>query len=277
MTAMAQRAAEEGQTDIVEVIMAKQNLIAEASTFGQQALQRQEEQEKIVREVAEDLQEFGSDVERAHFLNLAIQYMDQDGHLQALVRIARPAFDYELFQMLTQRIDEASSEEQKTLTELRARLLELTERIDKQMQLAMQNAAAFLQAIINHSQPEELIRANLHMIDDTFMAVIAANIQQAEKANNQQSVDRLREIYNLVLSILQENMQPELRFINELLGTADDAEAQAMIREYAGEFGDTLFEVFDAVQQVLEEQGNQPMVNRLRELRAETEQVLANA
>ena len=151
----------------------------------------------------------------------------------------------------------------------------LTEAIDKQTQQAMQNAASFLQAIINHAQPEELIRANPHMIDDTFMAVLAANIQQAEQSDNQQAVDRLKEIYDLVMSILQENMQPELRFINELLGTADDGEAQEMIREYASEFGDTLFEVFDAVEQVLEDQGNQPMVERLRAFRTETEQVLS--
>ena len=38
----------------------------------------------------------------------------------------------------------------------------------------MQNAANFLQAVINQPNPEEMLRANLPMIDDTFMAVLTA-------------------------------------------------------------------------------------------------------
>ena len=232
-------------------------------------------QENSLQDVAGALEQCGERAGRDDFLKLAILYMGDYDRLQALVGMARPAFDYEFFQLLAEKIDSAKNQQKESLTHLRDRLLALTKLIDQQSQAIMKNAAAFLQAAVNHKQPEEFLRANVHMIDDTFMAVLAANIQQAEKNKNQKAVTLLKQVYNLVVAILQDNMEPELRFINELLSIPDDAEALAMIQEQAGEFGAALLEVFDAVERVLVEQGNDPMAQRLRGLRAEARQVLS--
>jgi hypothetical protein len=271
---MAQRAMEDGRQDLAQGIMMKQSLIAESSTFGKEFMHQQEEKQKIAEEVAVVVQKFDEDVTREDFLKLALLYVDKQEHLEALVGLVRPAFDYEFFQILAGQVENANGKEKKTLDSLRESLLELTSAIDKQTQAMMQNAAAFLQAVIGHPQPEQMLRANLPMLDDTLMAVLAANIQQAEKAENQQALDQLTSTYNLIMQILQENMQPELRFINELLMVEDQAEVQTIIREQAGQFGDGLFEVFDAVEQVLKDQGNQEMVERLRNLRLETQQLV---
>ena len=274
LTLMAQQALEEGQVDVAQHIGEVQNLITEVSSFGQKLKRQQQEQDRIIEEVADSLRHLGSNANREDFLTLAVLYAEDDFRLQALVGMARPVFDYEFFQTLGDKIESTNPDKRANLTTLRDRLLELTTAIDRQAQQAVQHATVFLQAVVNQSQPEQLIRANLHMIDDTFMAVLGANIQQAEKQKNTQAVSRLKEVYTLVINVLQENMQPELRFVNELLSADSDEEASAMLEEHATEFGDTLFEVFDAVERVLTAQGNKALVKRLKELRMETQQIM---
>ncbi|MDX1994480.1 MAG: CpXC domain-containing protein [bacterium] len=274
MTIMAQRALEGGRPDIAQQVLLIQSHVAELSTYGQELLKKQEAQEHLVEEVANAVQDLGEQATRADFLSLARRYDADDERLQALVGLARPAFDYTFFQEMTLAIGQAPAGEREGLEQLRTRLTELTQMIDQQTQAAVQNAARFLQALLNAPNLDEMIRANLSVIDDTFMAVLTANIQEAERQGEAAASNRLRMIYNRVVAIMQENMQPELVFVNQLLSADTDEDARAMISEYAREFGPELLEVMDAVSEVLTAQGNQSLNDRLSMLRAETARVL---
>jgi hypothetical protein len=81
-------------------------------------------------------------------------------------------------------------------------------------------------------------------------------------------------VYNRVVSILQQNMQPELRFVNELLANERDEDALAMINEKAASFGTPLLEVVDAVSQVLAQRGDKETVEKLAFLRTAIERAL---
>jgi len=69
-------------------------------------------------------------------------------------------------------------------------------------------------------------------------------------------------------------MSPELRFINTILGTENDTDAQKMIQEEAPQLGGSLIEAFHVVEQMLAEQGNASLVGRVQTLRSMTEKVL---
>jgi hypothetical protein len=71
----------------------------------------------------------------------------------------------------------------------------------------------------------------------------------------------------MVVTALQANMRPELRFVNQLLMSETDEEARAMISERASEFGDALLEVMDAVGPMLAQQGETALVEKLAFLR----------
>lgn len=277
LTLMAQRALEEGQRNLAQAIIQTQNVIAEHSEYGQELLRRQARQEEVLEAVAQDLEKLGEGAQRDDFLKLALQYAQDDDKLQALVGMARPIFDYEFFQEMSLKIGQAPAAERDTMGQVRDRLLELTTLIDQQQQSAMQNAAGFLQALINHPQPEALLRANMQMLDDTFMGVLSMNIQNAEQQRNVQASAKLKEIYQMVISLLQENMQPELRFLNELLSADDDSAAQKLIEEQISEFGGELIEMVDAVEQVLVSQGDQEHLKRLQALRPMIEQSLSTS
>ncbi|MDZ4672238.1 MAG: CpXC domain-containing protein [Phototrophicales bacterium] len=271
---IAQRALEDGQPQIAQQMLAIQNRVVELSTYGKQLIAKQAMQEKIIEEVANKLETYGDDMNRQDILALAISYADQEDHIQALVGMIRPAFDDELFQMLTVQIAKAPSQDREKLEKLRDKLTQLTATLDQQNQRALQGVVGFLQTLVNHPQPEELIAANIESIDDTFMAVLSANIQQADQAQNTALSERLKYIYNMVVSILRANMSPELRFINTILGTENDTDAQKMIQEEAPQLGGSLIEAFHVVEQMLAEQGNASLVGRVQTLRSMTEKVL---
>lgn len=274
MTMMAQQMLQNGRQDVAQAILIKQNIIAEQSSYGQELIKQQEAQQQTVEEVAEVLQKFGPQSGRSDFLELAIEYAEDEDKLQALVGLARPVFDYEFFQEMSLKIGQSPASERDKLNQLRQDILDLTTAIDQQTQMEMQNVASFLQAVVNHENPEAMIRNNMQMVDDTFMSVLTANIQEAEKRADVQTSTRLKEVYNMVISILQENMQPELRFVNELLTADSEQQAKEMIAQRAKDFGDELLEVMDAVEQVLIQQNNPAVVKRLQTLRIETQQAL---
>ena len=273
MTLMAQRMVQEGRVDVAEQVLATQQMVAENSTFGKQVLEQSRVQEEIIREVAEELEGMGQTADRDTFLNLAMGYAGDDQRLQALVGLARPAFDYAFFQDLTMRISQAPADDRDRLENLREQLLQLTAMVDQQTQMAVQQAAGLLQEIINSPDIDAAIRDNLPMFDDTFMAVLSANIQEAQRQSDIQLSGRLKQVYERVVATLRENMQPELRFINELLSIPDD-QARTMVAEQAASYGPPLLDMFDAVERVLESRGETDILEKLALLREEAEQAL---
>jgi hypothetical protein len=271
---IAQRAVEDGQPQIAQQMLAIQNRVVELSSYGKQLIAKQALQEQIIEEVADKLETYGEQMSREDVLALAISYAEQDDHVQALVGMIRPAFDYELFESLTAIIGKAPAENREKLEKLRDRLTQLTATIDQQNQRALQGVVGFLQTLVNHPQPEELIAANIESIDDTFMAVLSANIQQAEQTKNEALAERLKYIYNMVVTILRSNMSPELQFINTILSAETEADAHKMIQEHAPQLGGSLIEAFHAVEQMLTEQGNAALIGRVQMLRSMTEKVL---
>jgi hypothetical protein len=275
LTLMAQRVAQDGRPDVAQQIIETQGRVAELSTFGQQMIQQEQVQDEIVAEVAEAINQLGEEADRGDFLGLAIHYAGYDEYLQALVGLVRPVFDYTLFQDLTTRIGQAPAAERDQLEALRERLLELTAAIDQQTQMVLQDAARLLQMILMSENPDQLIRENLTRLDYTFMQVLAANIEEAERQGDINASARLKNLYERILSLLQEAMPPELRFINQLLSTQSDEDAQNLIAQHAGDFGATLLDAMDVVgQQLAAGQGDQQLLQRLAFLREQTAQVL---
>lgn len=274
MTLMAQRIAQGGRQDIAEAILIKQSIVAEKSSYGQKLIAQQQAQQQVVEEVAQEIEALGDKAQRADFLNLAVLYASDDERLQALVGLARPVFDYEFFQEMTAKIGQAPANQRDSLQALRQRIVDLTTAMDQQQQQILQSSARFLQTALQAEDTESFLRENLPMIDDTFMAVLSANIQHAEQQGNAQAATRLKQMYEMVVQILRDNMQPELRFVNELLSEKNESAASAMIAEQAKEFGDGLIDVMDAVEEVLIAQGDEPLVQRLKSLRSEAKEVL---
>lgn len=268
LTLMIQRMAQEGRGDIAEqMAMLQQYLLAESSV-GQNMIAQTQQQEATVQAVAADLDALKQDATRADFLDLAARYADDDQKLQALVGLARPAFDYQFFQDMTAHVGQVPAAERDAWEALRERLLELTAAVDQQAQAVVQGAAQLLAAMLSAGENlDALIQESLPLLDDTFLAVLQANIQEAERQKNIQASAQLKALYERIINALRANMRPELQFINDLLAASSEEEARQMIAEQADTYGAPLLEMMQAVEELLASRGEENVRQRLASLR----------
>ena len=267
MIATAENAAATGHADMADALMLLYNFLIQNTTVGQAVMQAAEAQESTVREVAETLQEMGENMTRPDFMNLVISYAGDDERLQAVVGLMRPAMDYLFFQELTKRSDEAPEEDREKLTHLRDRLVELTGAIDEQTQAVLQRAADTLRTIVNSEDIDAAIRPRLEQIDDTFLAVLQANIQSAEQNKDDRLAGRLKQVMQKIMEILRESAPPQIRLINDVMSAPSEAEARQLLEQAAPRFGPELLDLMDAIATDLEQNQQAASAQRLRGLR----------
>lgn len=275
LSLMAQRLLQQGQQQVVAHLAAVQQVLLENSSFGKELQSRQEAQEEKIREVAADIEALGEEPQREDFLNLVLKYIDEEDKLNALVGLVRPAFDYEFFNMLTTHIGKAPAAEREKLEALRDALNELTQTIDQQSRAIVQQKAQFLQILLQSPEYQQLLAENADQIDDNFMGILTANIQEAERRSEIQVAAKLKQIYQAAVTILQGQMSPELQFLNQLLSAPDETTMQSLVKEHAANFGGELLETLDAVEQMFAAQGQQTALQRLAQIRTALETALS--
>lgn len=277
LSLMGQRLAAEGHADIAESLAGLQYVLLEHSTFGQTLAQQAQAQEETVREVAAELQRMGQAASRADFMNLARRYAGDDERLQALVGLARPAFDYQFFQELTTQIELAPEAERAGLEGLRDTLLALTQQVDQQSQMALEDAVQLLQVLIDAPDAAPLIAENLPFFDEAFLSVLQANLEAAQQRGNIEVSAKLRAIYDGVMRALRDNMSPELKAINGLMAAENDDAARELAADAAAQYGRDLLPMIDAVQEMMAVRGEPKVAERLGMLRGMVEAALPPA
>lgn len=263
----AQNAAQSGRQDMADHVLEIRDRLMEMTTAGQATLREIELQEEALQDVTAALEGLGEQPTRGDFLNLVISFADDDQRLQALVGLQYPLFDYAFFTELTGLIEHADSGNRAYLEALRERLLELTNLIKRQQEALVQSSVQVLQDIISSPDLDEAIRRNLPSLDDTFMMVLMANIQNAEKTKDLQASARLKQVYERVMALVDEHSPPELRFISDLLRQPSFEEACALADEEAAHFGPQLLEIMDMILADLEARGDTSTVERLAAIR----------
>lgn len=274
MTLMAQRLAAGGATDMAMQIMEVQGQVAALSSFGRETVARARAQEQVMEEVADVVGELGEDADRPEFLALAREYQHDALRLRALVTLARPIFDAEFFQEMAIEIGAAPAEERAGLEALSETLSALAQQADAETQAALRQAVQLLQHLVNSPDMDAAVREAMGMIDSTFMQVLEANLQQAQRMGDDRLLERLAEVYNRVNAVIEQSMPTALRFLNQLLATKTDEEALEMLAAYGRNNVEELLQTMDAVERVLAQQGETALLSKLVFLRARAEALM---
>lgn len=275
MTLMAQRLASSGAGEAAQRVMDVQALVAEHSRYGKEALERARNQEALVQDVANEIEAMGETADRPEFLALALRYQADEARLRALVGLARPVFDYQFFQEMTEAIGKAPADQREAMEALRERLAELTHEADQQAQAALRSAAQLLQQIVNAQDIDAAIADYAGLIDGTFLSVLEANLQQAQRNGDHVLLERLSQVYDRVNAYIEDTMPPALRFINELLATETDEDALTLLTEHAAEHAEDLLATMDAVESALAQRNESALLSKLVFLRTQAERVLS--
>ena len=273
LSLMGQRVMQDGQQQMASHLMAIQQVMLEHSTFGKKIMEQQQQQDSAIQEVAERLGKLGESVTHADIIDLAIEFDDDDAKLQALVGLARSALDYQFFLEFSERISKAPADERDKLEAVRDRIRELTEAVDAQTRSVVQEKTQLLRALLETDNLEEMLGKNIEMIDDNFMGVLAANIQEAKRRQDADVLAKMTQIYDKAVAILQSQMTPELRFINDLLAAESPEAMQKLIDDHADDYDD-LLDVIDAVEELFEAQGQEEGIKRLEIIREALEKTL---
>ena len=201
-----------------------QNDLLEFTSFGQQVKEQSEE----VQAAIVSLQQAGAELTREKLLDLVVE-APTPARLSALVSLARQGMDYQFFQLLSERIGNAHGKEREKLLELRENLLEMTRRIDEQIQARAQATRDLLVQILEADDVKKATEANLPAIDEVFVNILNNELEAARKNGDLERSARL----NQVVEVLQEAsaMPPEVQLIEELLEAEDDAARRALLEQ----------------------------------------------
>jgi hypothetical protein len=274
LAAAAQLMQQRGDNQKYADMAALYDALVTNTTAGQRLATAAQRQGEAIEWAQEKLQALGEATTHEQIVNLVLEASEDDDRLQAIVGLAWPAMDYQFFQTFTERLEASEGAEREKLEALRADLTELTTALEQQNRAILQQAAAVLRNIMGAQDIDEALRQHQPFIDDAFMAVLNANIQAAEQAKDVQASARLNQIYDRVVAMLQQQAPPEVRFVNALMMTDDDASAQAIIDQQAGQLDASVLEIIDVLIDDLREGGHDAPAERLVGLRAKVEAVV---
>jgi hypothetical protein len=201
LTASIQNAQMEGNQSGVQTLFTLRALLAEWSTQGKQAIEEIDaELDVMYVKSQEDLLD-------------KLQAVKDDEEFATLVAMGYPMLDYGFFQKLTAQIDEATKTKDtakaKTLTDLRSKILEVKAQHEEASRVVLQQAAELLKEIVESGDPPKMLAQKLDEIDEPFFAVLSANIQEAQRQNQDQAVQTLQLIGNMAMGMLQERAKTQ--------------------------------------------------------------------
>ncbi len=203
--------------------------------------QKIEAQNKEVQDAVRDLQELGEDLTREKLLDMMID-ASSDVRMSVLASLARPALDYEFFQLLTERIESAKGSGKERLIQLRERLLEMTREIDRQIESRLDQSREFLNQLLNEEDISAATEQNLGAIDEAFLQVLNSEMAAARQKGD---LDKIQKLGQVVQVIQQASAPPpEIEMIEDLLEEEDEKARQEWLEanrdKVTPEFVDTL-------------------------------------
>ena len=243
------------QRQTAEAMSALQEELLDGSEYGRKLKAQFAELEAAMK----SLQEVGQNLTREKLLDIMIA-APNDARIQALVSMTRNGLDYSFFQLLTERIDKSSDDERTRLEDLRSKILDYNNQLDKAMEEQMKQADAFIEQVLATPDVTQATAQNI----DKFNSEVVAQVLEAKlrEASQKQDSARLDKIQQIVSVLQQASTPPELELINELLENAGDpATLEKALSVHAAELTDELNGMIASLMQQIETQGEKSPQN----------------
>jgi len=233
---LIEAAAGSGDRESAQNLVSLQQKLVPITEYGREMQQQAEE----IQEAAKSLRDLGHDLTQEKLLELLVA-APTETRVEALVSMARPAMDYTFFQLLTEKIDQASGEEQESLKQLRETLLTLTSEIDAQVEQRMAQTKQLIEAIVSQPDIEAAMSQVLQAVDDYFLQVLQ---QELEAARKNADLDRIAKLQKINTVIEEASTPPAgIQLVQELLELEDDETIKATLNEHRDEINSEFIEM----------------------------------
>jgi hypothetical protein len=198
------------------------------------------------------LQDAGQALTREKLLDLVIE-APNDARIRAYVSMARSGMDYSFFQNLTDRLDKAKGDEKKKLEELREKLLDYVNEVDRQIEERYKESQAFVDNLLGQEDIAKATRENIQGFTQETVDLVSQMMRQASEKNDYERMGKLQKM----IEVLQEasSPPPEVAFIEQLLEAPDDAAIEKMLSENEEKINEDFMNTLGGLMAQLEAQG----------------------
>ena len=200
---------------------------------------------------------------------------EDDGVVEALALAGAPLVNYAFYQELTNRSEAAQQRgdaaEATRLAGLRQHVLEFSDRLQQAQRAAMQQYTTLLGEILAASDIPQAVAERAAYIDQNFLSVVSANIEQAEKRQATAAVRRLQEVWDAALALISEAAPPEVQLVNALLAAEYPGDTRKLLVENRELVTADFIQALDELAGQMEAEGVADMAARLRQIRSQAQ------
>ncbi|MCD6576599.1 MAG: hypothetical protein J7K66_01130 [Anaerolineaceae bacterium] len=177
--------------------------------------------------------------------------------ISTIASLARSGIDYGFFQLLSEKIDSTQDKNKKQkLTQLREKLLQITEEIDKQLHEQMAKSKQLLEKIISVDNIEEELKKNLGAVNEFFVQVLHTELSTARKEGN---LDRIQKLERMMI-VIEKASAPaeEVNLFENLLKFKDKNDLDRLISENSAKINQAFLDLMNNIANQIEKQKDQP-------------------
>ena len=218
---LAQSTMANGQEPVGRQLAEVQKQLLEETEFGRGLKESVGELETAQK----SLQEAGQSLTREKLLELVIA-SPNDARLRAYVSLARSGMDYQFFQLLTDKISNASSDEKSKLESMREKLLDFTNEMDKQIEARYKQAQDFIESLLAQEDIVKAVQENLEGFTQDTVDLVNQLLRQASEKNDYARMGKLQKMMEVLRAV---STPPEVAFVEQLLDAPDQASLENML------------------------------------------------
>jgi len=217
------------------------------------------------------LERLGSQPTQEELLDVMVEgWQDEvDGReiVGTLGMMAGQALDYQFLVMLSERVEETEDEaEKEQLNGLRDYVVAMQEQQRQAAEAMIQQVQGMLQQVLQSEKPMDTLREIAPYINDTFLGVVAANVQEAEKQNATAAANRFRAIYQMAVQVVQESMPEDARLLNQLV-MMEESDLRQYLKENHHQITPEFMETMQKTEEQMRLQGQAQIADRIKSVR----------
>ena len=226
---IAQRILASQDKNATEKIRSIQEILMTETEVGKEILEETQE----IQAASKSLEALGKNLTRSSLLELVIGAPTIE-RVKALTSLARPAMDYEFFQMFTDKIEKTDDNSRDSLVEKRNLMLKLTQQIDQQLLERVNEAKEQIEIFISEEPIEDKLMENLNLIDQYFVQALSSEMELAVKDNQVERKEKLEKLMQLIQDL---TTPAELKIVEQLLTVSKD---EKKLDEMLNKLGDQI-------------------------------------
>jgi len=254
---IAQNAMQSGQEQMARVLIDIQTQLLEETAYGRQLKESVGELEAA----QQVLQDAGQSLTREKLLEFVLE-SKTDARIRAYVSLARAGMDYLFFQTLSEKIDSSSGEEKTRLENIREKLLQYTNEVDKQAEARIKQAQEFLDSLLEQEDIEKATRDNLENFTQDSVDLAQQMLRQASEKNDYARMGKLQKMIQVLQAA---STPPEVMFIEQLIQLPDDDSIESALQQNEAMVTQQLLDYLSGLVGQMETQSDNPEAKAMGE------------